>query len=75
MFSLNDSSSLEDFINSISSIAFAEALKELGFEVQIIVFLMYRGFNAKEVSKITGIPEWTISRRLSKLKYCYQSKK
>ena len=52
-----------------------KALKELGFEVQIIVFLMYRGFNAKEVSKITGIPEWTISRRLSKLKYCYQSKK
>ena len=48
VFSLNYSSSLEDFINSISSIAFAEALKELGFEVQIIVFLMYRGFNAKE---------------------------
>lgn len=72
---LNDSSNLEDFINSISSIAFADALRELGFEVQIIVFLMYRGFNAKEVSKITGIPKWTISRRLSKLKYCYQSKK
>lgn len=72
---LNDSSNLKDFINSISSIAFADALRELGFEVQIIVFLMYRGFNAKEVSKITGIPEWTISRRLSKLKYCYQSKK
>ncbi|MGO5373136.1 hypothetical protein [Holdemanella porci] len=75
VLSLNDSSSLEDFINSISSIAFAEALKELGFEVQLIVFLMYRGFNAKEVSRITGIPEWTISRRLSKLERSYYRKK
>lgn len=75
VFSLNDSSGLEDFINSISSIAFAEALKELGFEVQLIVFLIYRGFNAKEVSKITGIPEWTISRRLSKLECAYRMKK
>ena len=38
MFTLNYSSSLEEFSNSISSIAFAEALKELGFEVQLIVF-------------------------------------
>lgn len=55
--------------------AFVNALEELGFEVQIIVFLMHRGFNAKEISRITGIPEWTISRRLKKLKTMYIVKK
>lgn len=73
--SLNDSANLEDFINSITSMAFVNALEELGFEVQIIVFLMHRGFNAKEISRITGIPEWTISRRLKKLKTMYIVKK
>lgn len=73
--SLNDPSDLESFINSITSIALAEALEELGFEVQLIVFLLYRGFNSKEISKITGIPEWTISRRLSKLRRSYRLKK
>lgn len=75
VFSLNDVSNLEDFINSIKSLAFVEALEELGFEVQVIVFLLYRGFNGKEISKITGIPEWTISRRLSKLERSYYMKK
>ena len=73
--SLNDPSDLESFINSITSIALAESLEELGFEVQLIVFLLYRGFNSKEISKITGIPEWTISRRLSKLRRSYRLKK
>ena len=73
--SVNDPSDLESFINSITSIALAESLEELGFEVQLIVFLLYRGFNSKEISKITGIPEWTISRRLSKLRRSYRLKK
>lgn len=73
--SFNDIRNIDDFINSITSISFAEALKELGFEVQLIVFLMYRGYNAKEVSEITGIPKWTISRRLSKLETSYKNKK
>ena len=47
---LNNPKNLEDFLNSITSISFAEALNELGFEVQLIVFLMYRGYNAKEIS-------------------------
>ena len=71
---LNNPKNLEDFLNSITSISFAEALNELGFEVQLIVFLMYRGYNAKEISKITGIPNWTISRRLSKLAHSYHLK-
>lgn len=73
--SFNDIRNIDDFINSITSISFAAALKELGFEVQLIVFLMYRGYNAKEVSEITGIPKWTISRRLSKLETSYKNKK
>lgn len=73
--SLNDPSDLESFINSITSIALAESLEELGFEVQLIVFLLYRGFNSKEISKITGIPELAISRRLSKLRRSYRLKK
>lgn len=73
--SFNDIRNIDDFINSITSISFAEALEELGFEVQLIVFLMYRGYNAKEVSEITGIPKWTISRRLSKLETSYKNKK
>lgn len=72
---LNNPKNLTDFLNSISSIELVEALKELGFEVQIIVFLMYRGYCAKEISKITGIPEWTISRRVSKLERSYFSRK
>ncbi len=41
----------------------------------MIIFLMYRGYCAKEVSKITGIPEWTICRRLAKLDYTYKIRK
>lgn len=72
---LNDPQTVEDFLNSITSIAFVGALEELGFEIQIIVFLMHRGFSAKEVSKITGIPEWTICRRLEKLDNTYKIRK
>lgn len=66
---------VEDFMNSIHSIALAKALEEFGFEVQLIVFLMYRGYTGKEISEITGIPRYTISRRLSKLGKVYKSKK
>ena len=69
--SIEEITSVEDFINSIHSIALAEALDEFGFEVQLIVFLMYRGYNGKEISEITGFPTYTISRRLSKLKKAY----
>lgn len=65
----------EDFMNSIHSIALAKALEEFGFEVQLIVFLMYRGYTGKEIFEITGIPRHTISRRLSKLEKVYKSKK
>lgn len=37
MFSLNDSSNLEDFINSISSIAFADTLRE-GLKYRLLSF-------------------------------------
>lgn len=66
---LNDPQNVEDFLNSITSIAFAQSLEEFGFEMQLIIFLMYRGYSAREVSKITGIPEWTICRRLAKFMY------
>ena len=72
---LNDPKTVGDFLNSITSIAFAELLEEFGFEMQLIIFLMYRGYCAKEVSKITGIPEWTICRRLAKLDYTYKIRK
>ena len=72
---LKNPQNIEDFLNSITSIAFVGALEELGFEIQVIVFLMHRGFSAKEVSKITGIPEWTICRRLAKLDYTYKIRK
>ena len=72
---LNDPRTVGDFLNSITSIAFAELLEEFGFEMQLIIFLMYRGYCAKEVSKITGIPEWTICRRLAKLDYTYKIRK
>ena len=72
---LNDPQNVEDFLNFITSIAFAELLEEFGFEMQLIIFLMYRGYSAKEVSKITGIPEWTICRRLTKLDYTYKTRK
>ena len=49
--------------------------EEFGFEMQLIIFLMYRGYSAREVSKITGISEWTICRRLAKLNYAYQIRK
>lgn len=62
-------------MNSIHSIALAKALEEFGFEVQLIVFLMYRGYTGKEIFEITGIPRHTISRRLSKLEKVYKSKK
>ena len=54
---LNEPKTVGDFLNSITSITFAELLEEFGFEMQLIIFLMYRGYCAKEVSKITGIPE------------------
>ncbi len=73
--STSEITSVEDFINSIQSITLAQALEEFGFEVQLIVFLMYRGYTGKEISKITGIPRYTISRRLSKLVKVYKSKK
>lgn len=72
---LNDPRTVGDFLNSITSIAFAELLEEFGFEMQLIIFLMYRGYCAKEVSKITRIPEWTICRRLAKLDYTYKIRK
>ena len=72
---LNEPKTVGDFLNSITSIAFAELLEEFGFEMQLIIFLMYRGYCAKEVSKITGIPEWTICRRLAKLDYTYKIRK
>lgn len=72
---LNDPKTVGDFLNSITSIAFAELLEEFGFEMQLIIFLMYRGYCAKEVSKITGIPVWTICRRLAKLDYTYKIRK
>ena len=72
---LNDPQTIEDFLNSITSIAFAELLEEFGFEMQLIIFLMYRGYTAKEVSKITGISEWTICRRLAKLDSTYKIRK
>ena len=72
---LNDPQNVEDFLNSITSIAFAQSLEEFGFEMQLIIFLMYRGYSAREVSKITGIPEWTICRRPVKLNYAYQIRK
>ena len=72
---LNDPKNVGDFLNSITSIAFAELLEEFGFEMQLIIFLIYRGYCAKEVSKITGIPEWTICRRLAKLDYTYKIRK
>lgn len=62
-------------MNSIHSIALAQALEEFGFEVRLIVFLMYRGYTGKEISEITGIPRYTISRRLPKLAKVYKSKK
>lgn len=72
---LNDPQTVEDFLNSITSIALAQSLEEFGFEMQLIIFLMYRGYSAREVSKITGISEWTICRRLAKLNYAYQIRK
>lgn len=72
---LNDPQNVEDFLNSITSIAFAQLLEEFGFKMQLIIFLMYRGYSAKEVSKITGIPEWTICRRLAKLDNTYKTRK
>lgn len=74
-FVCDNSTTVEDFMNSIHSIALAQALEEFGFEVQLIVFLMYRGYTGKEISEITGIPKYTISRRLSKLEKVYKSKK
>lgn len=65
---------VENFMNSIHSIALAQALEEFGFEVQLIVFLMYREYTGKEISEITGIPRYTISRKLSKLEKVYKSK-
>ena len=59
--STEEITSVEDFIDSIHSIALAEALDEFGFDVQMIVFLMYRGYNGKKISEITGIPQYTIS--------------
>ena len=44
---LNDPRTVGDFLNSITSIAFAELLEEFGFEMQLIIFLMYRGYCAK----------------------------
>ncbi len=72
---LNDQQTVEDFLNSITSIAFAQSLEEFGFEMQLIIFLMYRGYSAREVYQITGIPGWTICRRLAKLNYAYQIRK
>ena len=72
---LNEPQNVEDFLNSISSIAFAQSLEEFGFEMQLIIFLMYRVDSEREVSKITGIPEWTICRKLAKFNYAYQIRK
>ena len=57
---LNDPQTVEDFLNSITSIAFAQSLEEFGFEMQLIIFLMYRGYSARfidaeELAALTGV--------------------
>ncbi len=51
-FVCDNSTTVEDFMNSIHSIALAQALEEFGFEVQLIVFLMYRGYTGKKYPKL-----------------------
>ena len=48
---LNDPQTVEDFLNSITSIAFAQSLEEFGFEMQLIIFLMYRGTMQEKYQK------------------------
>lgn len=43
---------VEDFMNSIHSIALAKALEEFGFEVQLIVFLCIVGIPEKKYPKL-----------------------
>lgn len=66
---------LEDFLNSIESFELAETLREVNFSTQLIVFLIYRGYDVAEVSKITGLSIWSIYRTIRKLKEIYYSKK
>lgn len=58
---------IKDFINYIYSVNKAEALVEFGIEVQMIVFLLYRGYTITEISTITGFPRYVIMRKLNRL--------
>lgn len=69
--SLSEPKNVKDFIDSLVSIALVDSLKAFGFETQLIAFF-YRGYKAKEISALTGIPEWTISRRISELVKTYK---
>lgn len=62
---------LEDFLSSIESFALAETLSNADFRSQLIVFLFYRGYDTKEVAKITGLSVWSIYKILSNLKQTY----
>lgn len=62
---------LEDFLSSIESFALAETLSGADFRSQLIVFLFYRGYDAKEVAKITGLSVWSIYKILGNLKQTY----
>lgn len=70
--SLSEPKNVKDFIDSLASIALVDSLKAFGFETQLISFFLYRGYKAKEISVLTGIPEWTISRRISELIKTYK---
>lgn len=70
--SLSEPKNVKDFIDSLASIALLDSLKAFGFETQLIAFFLYRGYKAKEISVLTGIPEWTISRRISELIKTYK---
>lgn len=70
--SLSEPKNVKDFIDSLASIALVDSLKAFGFETQLIAFFLYRGYKAKEISVLTGIPEWTISRRISELIKTYK---
>ena len=71
--SISEPKNVKDFIDSLASIALVDSLKVFGFETQLIAFFLYRpGYKAKEISVLTGIPEWTISRRISELIKTYK---
>lgn len=69
-----DFDTVDEFMYYIKDYALAELLDQFDDDTTLIVFYKSKNKTGKEISEITGIPCYTITRRMHKLKTEYFKK-